>query len=250
MKIIGIIPARFASTRFPGKPLADIGGRSMIERVYRQATQSASLSKVLVATDDALIASHVENFGGNVILTREDHVSGTDRCAEAMMKDGNVWDAVINIQGDEPFIQPDQIDLVCECFNDETTQIATLVKIIKTNEELQNPNSPKVLTDKEGNAVYFSRQVLPYVKGIPESDWLQAHTFYKHIGIYGYRSDVLKELTGLPQGNLEKAESLEQLRWLEHGYRIRTRITDQETISVDTPEDLKRIHLHYFTGDV
>jgi 3-deoxy-manno-octulosonate cytidylyltransferase (CMP-KDO synthetase) len=250
MKIIGIIPARFASTRFPGKPLADIGGRSMIERVYRQASQSQKLNKVLVATDDALIAGHVECFGGNVIMTREDHVTGTDRCAEAMQKEGGSWDAVINIQGDEPFIQPDQINLVCECFENAETQIATLVKIIRTEDELRNPNTPKVLLDKEQYAVYFSRQVIPFVKGIPESDWLQAHTFYKHIGIYGYRGEVLSELTGLPQGNLEKAESLEQLRWLEHGFRIMTRLTEQETMAVDTPEDLKRIHLHYFTGDV
>lgn len=250
MKIIGIIPARFASTRFPGKPLADIGGRSMIERVYRQASQSQKLNKVLVATDDALIAGHVESFGGNVIMTREDHVSGTDRCAEAMQNEGSSWDAVINIQGDEPFIQPDQINLVCECFENAETQIATLVKVIRNEDELRNPNTPKVLLDKDQNAVYFSRQVIPFVKGIPESDWLQAHTFYKHIGIYGYRGDILSELTVLPQGNLEKAESLEQLRWLEHGFRIMTRLTEQETLAVDTPEDLKRIHLHYFTGDV
>lgn len=250
MKILGIIPARFASTRFPGKPLADIGGRSMIERVYRQASLCSSLHKVLVATDDVQIARHVEGFGGNVVMTKTEHVSGTDRCAEALEKEGGSWDAVINIQGDEPFIQPEQIGLVCSCFLIPDTKLATLIKEVRTNEELFNPNTPKVVVSKTGEALMFSRQTIPFVKGLPENDWLQAHTFYKHIGIYGYRADVLPELTLLPQGKHELSESLEQLRWLEHGYRIMTRITDQETIAVDTPEDLQRIQLHYLTGDV
>lgn len=250
MNILGVIPARFASTRFPGKPLADIGGRSMIERVYRQATMCTSLKKVVVATDDVRIAEHVENFGGHVVMTRIDHVSGTDRCAEVLNKQEGEWSAVINIQGDEPFIQPAQIELVCNCFTDRNTQIATLVKVIRNNDELTNPNTPKVIVGSNGEALMFSRQTIPYIKGFQESDWLQVHTFYKHIGIYGYRADVLPELTRLKQGSLEKAESLEQLRWLENGYRIMTRITDQETMAVDTPEDLERIQVHYLTGDL
>lgn len=250
MKILGVIPARFASTRFPGKPLADIGGRSMIERVYRQASLCASLEKVLVATDDLQIAQHVEAFGGNVVMTSPDHVSGTDRCAEALQKEGGSWDAVINIQGDEPFIQPEQIELVCSCFLIPETKLATLVKEVRNTDELFNPNTPKVVVSKSGEALMFSRQTIPFVKGVPEKDWLQAHTFYKHIGIYGYRSDVLPQLTLLPQGKQELAESLEQLRWLEHGYRIMTRVTDQETMAVDTPEDLQRIQIHYLTGDL
>lgn len=250
MEILGVIPARYASTRFPGKPLADIGGRSMIERVYRQAAATESLSKVIVATDDLKIAEHVEGFGGNVVMTRTDHASGTDRCAEVLEKNPGNWNAVINIQGDEPFIQPQQIDLLCRCFSDADTEIATLVKVIRSQEELQNPNTPKVTLAKNGAAILFSRCTIPYIKGFAETDWLQVHTFYKHIGIYGYRADILPLLTKLPVGTLEKAESLEQLRWLENGYRIMTRVTDQETMAVDTPEDLQRIQLHYLTGDL
>jgi 3-deoxy-manno-octulosonate cytidylyltransferase (CMP-KDO synthetase) len=250
MSILGIIPARFASTRFPGKPLAMIGGKTMIERVYQQASLCNALQKVIVATDDLQIAEHVESFGGNVVMTNADHVSGTDRCAEALRKTEGRWTAVINIQGDEPFIQPEQIALVADCFLQPENQIATLVKVIRQQDELENPNTPKVVLGKDGHALYFSRQTIPHIKGLPPGEWLQAHTFYKHIGIYGYRADILPELTMLPVGVLEKAESLEQLRWLEAGYRIITRITEAETMAVDTPEDLQRIHAHYITGDL
>ena len=248
INILGVIPARFASTRFPGKPLAMIAGKSMIERVYYQASL-ASLTKIIVATDDARIADHVEQFGGEVVMTSADHPSGTDRCAEALLKCDGSYDAVINIQGDEPFIEPGQIKAVAKLL-DQKASIATLVKKIKSNDELNNVNTPKVVLGKDGSAIYFSRHPIPFMKDVNTSDMLQLHTFYKHIGIYGYQADVLAAITSLPQSALEKAESLEQLRWLEHGYSIMTAETDQETIAVDTLADLERIQLHYFSGDL
>lgn len=248
MKILGVIPARFASTRFPGKPLAEIAGKTMIERVCFQASQ-AGLSRVIVATDDARIADHVEQFGGEAVMTSKDHASGTDRCAEALQKSNEEYDAVINIQGDEPFIQPAQIRLVATLL-EGGAPIATLIKKIKSREELDNPNTPKVVISADGAAIYFSRHPIPFLKDALLSDMLQLHTFFKHIGIYGYSSQVLKEITKLKSGLLEKAESLEQLRWLEHGYRIMTAETDQETIAVDTLADLDRIQLQYFNGNV
>ncbi len=244
MKILGVIPSRYASTRFPGKPLALIAGVSMIQRVYQQAKAASKLNAVVVATDDQRIADHVKSFGGEVVMTRDDHPSGTDRCAETLKLYGEGWDAVINIQGDEPFIAPDQINLLVSCFEDPLVEIATLVKKITSNSELLNPNSPKVVLGDNGNALYFSRQAIPYNKGVALDIWQNEHTYYKHIGIYGYRADILPLLTLLPQGKLEKAESLEQLRWLEHGYQIMTRITDFETIAVDTPEDLEKAQIH------
>jgi 3-deoxy-manno-octulosonate cytidylyltransferase (CMP-KDO synthetase) len=240
-QIIGIIPARFASTRFPGKPLVDIAGKSMVHRVYEQAMKSSSLSDVIVATDDARIERAVNDFGGKVCLTSDQHPSGTDRCAEVVEKLKLTCDAVINIQGDEPFIDPKQIDLVCTCFNDERTELATLIKKISSPEVLFNPNSPKVLVDLEEFAIYFSRHPVPYIRGSEEKKWIGQHTFYQHIGIYGYRSDVLKKITLLSPSSLEKAESLEQLRWIENGYRIKTATTTLETMAIDTPEDLTRI---------
>lgn len=238
MKVLGIIPSRFASTRFPGKPLALIQGISMIERVYKQAMQSKKMQKVIVATDDHRIYDHVTGFGGNVIMTSTDHASGTDRCAEVLSKQTIAYDAVINIQGDEPFIQPQQIDLLISCFEDSEVEIATLVKKISLTGELINTNTPKVVLSQNGDALYFSRQAIPFKKGVAMDHWLEHETYFKHIGIYGYQTAILSAITLLPQGQLEKSESLEQLRWLEHGYRIRTKITDLETLAIDTPEDL------------
>ena len=239
--IFGIIPARFASTRFPGKPLADIGGVSMIERVYSQAKKARSLAEVIVATDDAAIAKEVTRFGGKVCLTSPDHPSGTDRCAEVMRKLKLNGDAVVNIQGDEPFIDPRQIDLLCSCFEDPRTELATLIKKIESHEVLLNPNSPKVIVDRHGFAIYFSRHPIPFVRASSTDQWLKMHTFFQHIGIYGYTPGILQKITQLPPSALEKAEALEQLRWLENGFRIKTAVTPYETIAIDTPEDLERI---------
>ncbi|WP_354360337.1 3-deoxy-manno-octulosonate cytidylyltransferase [Pedobacter sp. UYP30] len=240
MKIIGIIPARLASTRFPGKPLANIGGKSMIQRVYEQASKSNSLAKVIVATDDARITEEVIRFGGEFVLTSPTHQSGTDRCAEVIDLFPN-FNAVINIQGDEPFIDPAQIDLLASCFEDAETELATLVKPITNNQDLFNQNAPKVILNKKGEAIYFSRQTIPFIRSAEEKDWLGKHTFFKHIGIYGYRADVLKTITKLAISPLEQAEHLEQLRWIENGYKIKTKITELETQAIDTPEDLLKI---------
>jgi len=245
MKIIGIIPARYASTRFPGKPLVDIGGKSMIQRVYEQAKKSTALADVVVATDDERIGSHVTAFGGNVVMTGTQHQSGTDRCFEAIGKFDASADVVINIQGDEPFIRPEQIDLVASCFSSDTVRIATLVKKIISNEELFNANTPKVLLNREKEAIYFSRQTIPHLRGKEQSEWLNSFTFYKHIGIYAYRSAVLAEITALKQSPLELAESLEQLRWIENGYKLKVEITDFESVAVDAPEDLQKLAKFY-----
>jgi len=240
MNIIGIIPARYASTRFPGKPLIDIGGKSMIQRVYEQALKATSLKLVIVATDDERIVEHVKTFGGDVMLTESDHQSGTDRCSEVVRRlDG--FDIAINIQGDEPYIDPFQIELVASCFQDEQTQIATLVKKIDDYKELFNNNTPKVVLNSAMDALYFSRHTIPFLRGISVENWLAHYTYYKHIGIYGYRCQVLKALARLPVSSLEKAESLEQLRWLENGYRIRTAETTVETIAIDEPQDLQKL---------
>ena len=240
MTILGIIPARYASTRFPAKALANIHGKSMIQRVVEQARQATSLSHVVVATDDERIRAHVAGFGGEVVMTSVDHQSGTDRCQEAVTKLGIRADYVVNIQGDEPFIQPRQIDLLTSVL-DGVTQLATLVKAIDDPDTLFNPNSPKVVLSTAGNALYFSRHPIPYLRGQPADAWLAAHTYYKHIGLYAYRTDVLARLTQLPPSLLEQAESLEQLRWLENGYTIRTVVTDLDSHGIDTPEDLERV---------
>lgn len=241
MNIVGIIPARFASTRFPGKPLIDIDGKSMIQRVYEQAQKAKCLSAVLVATDDDRIEKHVKEFNGNVVMTSESHQSGTDRCFEAIQKFNPNADVVINIQGDEPFIRPEQIEMVASCFNDSTTELATLVKKITQNEELFNPNTPKVILNHKKEAVYFSRQTIPHIRGKEMNEWLNLHTFYKHIGIYAYRTSILGKITSLPSSSLELAEALEQLRWIENGYKIKAEITDFESVAIDTPEDLKKL---------
>ncbi len=245
MKFLGIIPARHASTRFPGKPLALIAGKSMIQRVYEQALQCTLLEKVIVATDDLQIFDHVREFGGLVEMTSTQHQSGTDRCAEvsAIFPD---FDVIINIQGDEPFIDPNQITKLAACFTDEKTELATLVKKILLEEELHNSNTPKVVLNNRSEAIYFSRSIIPYVRGQQLQNWLQHHDFYKHIGIYGYRADVLQAITKLPVSPLEKAESLEQLRWIENGFRIKAAETDLETLAVDTPSDLENILKKYF----
>lgn len=247
MKVIGIIPARYASSRFPGKPLVDIGGKSMIQRVYEQVKNTSCLHEVIIATDDERIAEHVRSFAGNVIMTSSSHQSGTDRCAEVIAKVSG-FDIAINIQGDEPFINPLQIELLASCFNREETQIATLVKKIQTEDELFNVNIPKVVRNIQGQAIYFSRQTIPYLRGVEQKNWLSKHSYFKHIGIYGYRTDVLKQLTQLPIGILEETEALEQLRWIEQGYVIQTAETEHETIAVDTQEDLERIVKMYFTS--
>ena len=238
MKILGIIPARYASTRFPAKPLVDIAGKSMIQRVYEQVKKSSKISNAVVATDHAEIFDHVKKFGGEVCMTKESHVSGTDRCYEALTLQKASYDYVINIQGDEPFIQPDQINLLASRL-DGKTEIATLVKAIDNPEPLFNPNVVKAVVSAKNEALYFSRSTIPHIRNTNESDWLSKHTFYKHIGMYAYRTDILEQLTKLPVSSLEKAESLEQLRWLENGFRISVAETKTETIGIDTPEDLK-----------
>lgn len=241
MKFIAIIPSRYASTRFPGKPLADMAGKPMIQRVYEQVKKT--IADVWVATDDNRIFDVVQLFGGNAVMTSAQHRSGTDRCFEAYEKIGTNADVVINIQGDEPFIQPEQIEVLKNCFDSCAVQLATLVKpFCKKDgiEALFNPATPKVVIDKNSEALYFSRSVIPFVRDMEESHWLDHHVFYKHIGIYGYRTDILREIVSLPQSTLEKAESLEQLRWIENGYRIKVGVTDIETIGIDTPQDMER----------
>lgn len=238
MNFTAIIPARYASTRFPGKPLALLGNKPVIQHVYEQAT--SVLSEVWVATDDDRIREAVKKFGGRVVMTRADHKSGTDRIEEAAEKTGTQADVVINIQGDEPFVQPSQIKTLMQLFDNADTQIGTLGKHFENIEAVNNPNSPKIVTDKQGFALYFSRSVIPYIRGAQDNEWLSHFPFLKHLGLYAYRRKVLHEITQLPQSPLEIAESLEQLRWLENGYRIRVGLTDVETVGIDTPEDLQR----------
>jgi 3-deoxy-manno-octulosonate cytidylyltransferase (CMP-KDO synthetase) len=244
MNITGIIPARYASTRFPGKPLADINGKSMIQRVYEQASKAKSLNSVVVATDDQRIFDHVMQFGGRVIMTASHHTNGTSRCHEVLTKltvERNNIDAVINIQGDEPFIMPRQIDDLAALFSDDNTHIATMAKIIDNNNEIEDPNTVKVVTDINGFALYFSRQPIPYIREKENNTKKNRHLFYKHIGIYGYRSQVLKQIVLLKPTPLESSEKLEQLRWLENGFRIKVKTTDFDSVSVDTPADLEKI---------
>ena len=241
LKYIGLIPARYASTRFPGKPLALLGGKPVIQHVYEKA--SGVLQEVYVCTDDERILEAVRQFGGKAVLTASSHRSGTDRCREAYLNIGSTADVVVNIQGDEPFVHPGQIKALQSCFADPSTDIATLVKPFQADdsvEMLESPNTPKVVLSADGRALYFSRSVVPYLRGVDRQEWLRCHTFYKHIGLYAYRADVLDRITRLNPGRLEKAESLEQLRWLENGFSIRVAMTDVETVGIDTPEDLTR----------
>jgi 3-deoxy-manno-octulosonate cytidylyltransferase (CMP-KDO synthetase) len=238
----GIIPARYASSRFPGKPLAMIGNKSMIQRVYDQSAKSLNL--VYVATDDKRIYDAVISFGGRAIMTSPDHQSGTDRIAEAAglieTETGRNIDIVVNIQGDEPFIRPEQINLVKECFRDNRVEIATLIRKAEPGEDIFNPNQPKVILNKDGDAIYFSRAAIPFVRDAEKSEWTRKHSFYKHIGLYAYRKETLNIITKLAFSPLEKAECLEQNRWLENGFRIRTAVTIWESIGIDTPDDLER----------
>jgi 3-deoxy-manno-octulosonate cytidylyltransferase (CMP-KDO synthetase) len=241
MKILGIIPARYASTRFPGKPLTLIDGKPMVRHVYEQAIKAKSLTEVYVATDDKRIEDTVLGFGGKVIMTSDKARSGTDRCMEAVKileKQGKSFNVVTNVQGDEPYIHPEQIDLIASCFSDPKLDIATLAIKLKSEEELFNPNIIRVVFDVYKNALYFSRNPVPYVRNFEKKDWLTNHQYYKHIGIYAYRPDILRQITMLETSFLEQAESLEQLRWLENGYPIHVEITEFESIAVDTPDDL------------
>lgn len=241
MRFVGIIPARYASQRFPGKPLAILGGKTVIQRVYEQVGKV--LDDVYVATDDDRIKNTVEGFGGKAIMTSPDHKSGTDRIEEAVEKIGGDFDVVINIQGDEPFIHESQIKELCACFDDADTQIATLGKPFTAEmgmEALENPNSPKIVVDNRGYAMYFSRSVIPYIRNTRREEWIGQFPYLKHIGLYAYRREVLRQVTQLPQSSLEIAESLEQLRWLQNGYKIKVGLTDVETVGIDTPKDLQR----------
>lgn len=241
MNFLALIPARYASTRFPGKPLALLAGKPIIQHVYERV--STVFENAYVVTDDERIEACVKTFGGRSVMTGTHHKSGTDRCFEALEKLGAGFDVVVNVQGDEPFIAASQLETIKQCFEDADTQIATLVKpFVPADgiEALENPNSPKVVLDNNSYAVYFSRSVIPYLRGVDKSEWLTQHTFYKHIGLYAYRCEVLKAITAMPLGVLEQAESLEQLRWLQAGYRIKVGSTDVETIGIDTPEDLER----------
>lgn len=240
MKILGIIPARYASTRFPGKPLVLIAGKSMIRRVYEQASAATSLTRVVVATDDVLIHDHVRSFGGQVVMTAAFHQSGTDRCAEVALAYPEM-DAYINIQGDEPMLDPLQIDQLAACFTDPQTEIATLVKKITDVSDLENANVVKVVRDTLGQAIYFSRSPIPFLRGFAKTDWLEKQDYFKHIGLYGYRSDILSRISTLHPSFLELSESLEQLRWLENRIRITLRETLIETQAIDTPEDLEKL---------
>ena len=243
MKILGIIPARFASSRFPGKPLADIGGKSMIQRVYEQAQKAKSLSKVVVATDDSRIFDHIIGFGGEAYMTAENHPSGTDRCFEALQKAGgsSKYDYIINIQGDEPFIDPETVEQMAKLL-DFKTEIATAVKKINDYETLFDPNVVKAVLTMRKQCLYFSRQIVPYVRGHEPETWLEHADFYKHIGLYAYRNDVLEQISHLPPSPLENTEKLEQLRWLGYGYKIYATITNYESIGIDTPEDLEKLN--------
>lgn len=239
MNTIAIIPARYESSRFPGKPLAMLKNKPMIQWVFENV--SKAVSEVWIATDDQRIFAAVEQFGGKAVITNSTHQSGTDRCAEAarILKENIKFDVVINIQGDEPFIQPEQIELLKSCFINSKTEIATLIKKVESKDELFNPNRPKVAVGKNGEALYFSRSTIPYIREHEQSRWISENTFWAHIGMYAYRSDILHKITQLEPGILEKAESLEQLRWLENGYKIQTAITTHQSIGIDTPEDLK-----------
>ena len=241
----GIIPARYASSRFPGKPLAIIGDKPMIQRVYEQACKALDL--VYVATDDIRIFDAILNFGGKAIMTSPDHRSGTDRCQEAVTRIIRETccqiDVVINIQGDEPFIKPEQINLLKECFNSKNVEIATLVRRTEPGEDIFNPSQPKVILNSEGDAIYFSRAAIPFIREVEKSDWSLKHVYYKHIGLYAYRTKTLNKITKLAQSSLEITESLEQNRWIENGFRIRTAITLWENIGIDTPEDLEKAKL-------
>lgn len=238
MNILGIIPARYASTRFPGKMLADIQGKSMVQRVYEQCQKAKSLSHLIVATDDPRIQSACEAFGAQVVMTNPELPSGTDRCFEAYKKLGKNFDFVLNIQGDEPFIKPEQIDTLAASLESHT-ELSTLIKKIESEDILWNTGNVKVTFNTKMEALYFSRHAIPHLRSVAEKDWLQAHDFYEHVGLYAYRTDVLEKICQLPPSSLELAESLEQLRWLENGYKIKLQPTEWDSFCIETPEDLE-----------
>lgn len=242
MKILGIIPARYASTRFPGKPLTIINGKSMIQRVYEQALKAEMLNDVVVATDDERIYNAVLSFGGKVVMTSSEHKSGTDRCAEVVKTINDKYEAVVNIQGDEPFINPEQINQIASIISQKDSQIASLCKPIKDADELFDNNVVKVVFDIKGSALYFSRQTIPFMRNVEHDaySWMKLRTFYKHIGIYAYKTNVLEQISQLTQSELEMSESLEQLRWLENSFRIIMGITEYESYSIDTPKDVEK----------
>ena len=239
--IVGIIPARYASTRFPGKPLIDIEGKTMLQRVYEQAAKSKLLNKVVVATDDEKIFTHVKSFGGEVLMTAAHHPSGTDRCMDALLQLKEDYNYVINIQGDEPFIEPEQIDELAAVLNDGTTELATQMIAVDSYEMLFDKGEVKIVFNTKNEALYFSRMVIPFIKGVDEKEWHQHHQYYRHVGMYAYRKDILEKITTLPVSSLEKAESLEQLRWIENGYKIKCVVTKYESHCIDTPEDVKKV---------
>lgn len=241
MKIVGIIPARFASTRFPGKPLIDIDGKTMIQRVYEQAAKSTSLNKVVVATDDERIYEHVASFGGHVVMTNTNHESGTDRCYDAFQQLNDAFDYIINIQGDEPFIDPSQIDTLAATLGSGHAELATLIIPVNDSAFLHDMGEVKVVLNTAMEALYFSRMVIPYLKGKPQNEWHLHHKYFRHVGMYAYRKDVLEAVTKLPVSSLELAESLEQLRWLENGFKIKCAITNFDSHCIDTPEDVVRV---------
>lgn len=245
LSTLGVIPARYASSRFPGKPLVMIDGKSMIMRVYEQTLKTTVLDRVIVSTDDKRIFDHVKDCGGEVMMTAESHVSGTSRIGEVVDNLSFLgqcpYDVIVNIQGDEPFIDPSQIDLAVSLFNSPEVLIGTLIRKIDNNEDLLNPNVVKVVVDHNGKALFFSRSPIPYFRGVPQDSWSDNYDFYRHIGLYAYRSSVLKAILNLPQSPPETAESLEQLRWLYHGYSIHTAVTDIETVGIDVPEDLLKL---------
>ncbi len=239
--IVGIIPARYASTRFPGKPLIDIKGKTMLERVYAQASKSKSLAKVVVATDDERIYNHVKNFNGNVVMTAVHHPSGTDRCMDALIQLKEEYNYVVNIQGDEPFIEPEQIDELAAVLQDGTTELATQMIAVDSYEMLFDKGEVKIVLNTNNEAMYFSRMVIPFIKGVDEKEWHTQHQYYRHVGMYAYRKDILEMITKLPVSSLEKAESLEQLRWIENGFAIKCVLTKYESHCIDTPEDVERV---------
>jgi 3-deoxy-manno-octulosonate cytidylyltransferase (CMP-KDO synthetase) len=237
--IIGIIPARFASTRFPGKPLADILGKSMLQRVYEQSSKSKFLKRVVVATDNEIIYDHVKSFGGEVVMTAEDHPSGTDRCWDAAQHINEEFNYVINVQGDEPFIKPEQIDELASVL-DGSIELATQMVAVNSYDLLSDQGEVKIVLNKNNEAMYFSRSIIPFIKNVDEKDWLDHHIYYRHVGMYAYRKDILEKITKLPVSSLEKAESLEQLRWIENGFKVKCVVTNYDSHCVDTPEDLEK----------
>jgi 3-deoxy-manno-octulosonate cytidylyltransferase (CMP-KDO synthetase) len=239
--IVGIIPARYASSRFPGKPLVLIQGKSMLERVYEQASKSKVLHKVVVATDDSRIYEHVQSFGGQVVLTAANHPSGTDRCWDAVQQLPDKYSYIINIQGDEPFIDPTQIDELATALQDETTQLATQMIAVNSHEMLFDEGEVKIVLNNNNEALYFSRSVIPHVKNVAKENWHLHHPYFRHVGLYAYRYDILEQITKLPVSTLEKAESLEQLRWIENGYSIKCITTNFESHCIDTPEDIDKV---------